>query len=192
MCIRDSSRFTQSSRCWATSAACFARALASVSLMINTCRGKDDIGHVVLCRSSVDGADVALVPRLWAFAQGADVDARTRSTHETPLHKAGRAGAMQAAQLLVNRGASIVARDNMRRTAYDVSSNLALRQWLLPLQMRAEAEEPSLQAAAAARLAKECAVDARRLLLKGQLKEGTAALEKLRNDLLMYFRDATP
>ena len=34
--------------------------------------------------------------------------------------------------------------------------------------------------------------DARRLLLKGQLKEGTAALEKLRNDLLMYFRDATP
>ena len=50
---------------------------------------------------------------------------------------------MQAAQLLVNRGASIVARDNMRRTAYDASSNLALRQWLLPLQMRAEAEEPS-------------------------------------------------
>ena len=75
--------------------------------------------------------------------EGADVDARTRSTHETPLHKAGRAGAMQAAQVLVNRGASIVARDNMRRTAYDVSSNLALRQWLLPLQMRAEAEEPS-------------------------------------------------
>ena len=49
--------------------------------------------------------------------EGADVDARTRSTHETPLHKAGRAGAMQAAQVLVNRGASIVARDNMRRTA---------------------------------------------------------------------------
>ena len=80
--------------------------------------------------------------------KGADVDARTRSTHETPLHKAGRAGAMQAAQILVNRGASIVARDNMRRTAYDVSSNLALRQWLLPLQMRAEAEEPSSPAPA--------------------------------------------
>ena len=95
-------------------------------------------------------AEADFVPCVeYLLDEGADVDARTRSTHETPLHKAGRAGAMQAAQVLVNRGASIVARDNMRRTAYDVSSNLALRQWLLPLQMRAEAEEPSSQAAAA-------------------------------------------
>ena len=95
-------------------------------------------------------AEADFVPCVeYLLDEGADVDARTRSTHETPLHKAGRAGAMQAAQLLVNRGASIVARDNMRRTAYDVASNLALRQWLLPLQMRAEAEEPAPAVAAA-------------------------------------------
>ena len=55
----------------------------------------DDIGHVVLCRSSVDGADVALVPRLWAFAQGADVDAR-HAAGATALHDAAEAGAAEA------------------------------------------------------------------------------------------------
>ena len=40
--------------------------------------------------------------------EGADVDAKDARTGETPLHKAGRAGAMQAARVLVDRGASIV------------------------------------------------------------------------------------
>ena len=50
-------------------------------------------------------AEADFVPCVeYLLDEGADVDARTRSTHETPLHKAGRAGAMQAAQVLVNRG----------------------------------------------------------------------------------------
>ena len=61
-------------------------------------------------------AEADFVPCVeYLLDEGADVDARTRSTHETPLHKAGRARPMQAARVLVDRGASIVARDNMRR-----------------------------------------------------------------------------
>ena len=45
-------------------------------------------------------AEADFVPCVeYLLDEGADVDARTRSTHETPLHKAGRAGAMQAAQI---------------------------------------------------------------------------------------------
>ena len=96
-------------------------------------------------------AEADFVPCIeFLLNEGADVDARTRATHETPLHKAGKAGAVQAAKVLVSRGASVVARDNSRRTAYEVSTNLALRQFLLPLQMRAEAEVPAQQAPVAA------------------------------------------
>ena len=94
-------------------------------------------------------AEADFVPCVeYLLGRGADVDARTRDARDAPAQ--GRSGRRDAGGPgSLNRGASIVARDNMRRTAYDVSSNLALRQWLpLPLQMRAEAEEPSQAAAA--------------------------------------------
>ena len=83
----------------------------------------------------------------YLIAEGADVDVRDRRTHETPLHKAAKAGASRAAKCLVERGASVVARDGRRGTAYDVCRDLGLRQWLLPLQLRAEQEgEPGVAA----------------------------------------------
>ncbi|KAJ8598295.1 hypothetical protein CTAYLR_006003 [Chrysophaeum taylorii] len=74
---------------------------------------------------------------------GVDVDMLDRRARETPLHHGARAGHLRICQILVAEGASPVARNTRHETPYDVARDLSLRQWILPLQMQAEAEVES-------------------------------------------------
>lgn len=76
----------------------------------------------------------------YLLESGVDVDLRDRKCGETPLHHAARAGSMRVCKLLIERGASPAARNNRHQSPYDVASQLNLRQWILPLQLRAEGE----------------------------------------------------
>lgn len=71
---------------------------------------------------------------------GVEADLRDRKCGEMPLHHAARAGSMRVCKLLIERGASPAARNDRHQTPYDVASQLNLRQWILPLQLRAEGE----------------------------------------------------
>ena len=73
----------------------------------------------ILSEISTDAAEIGRFPNRYLLDEGADVDLRDRRTHETPLHKAARAGATAAAKALVARGASIVARDAVSGKARD-------------------------------------------------------------------------
>mmetsp|Transcript_14084 Transcript_14084/g.42592 ORF Transcript_14084/g.42592 Transcript_14084/m.42592 type:complete len:348 (-) Transcript_14084:1225-2268(-) len=71
---------------------------------------------------------------------GVDVNIRDRRNLDTPLHHGARSGHMRICQLLIEWDACPMVRNAQNQTAYDVTCNLSLRQWLLPLQLQAEAK----------------------------------------------------
>ncbi|KAJ1449141.1 hypothetical protein M885DRAFT_536810 [Pelagophyceae sp. CCMP2097] len=76
--------------------------------------------------------------------EGADVDALDKRAGETPLHRGARNGHVRVCRFLVDRGAAVAKRNSRGQTPYEVATDLNVRQWLLPLQLRAEAEDHHL------------------------------------------------
>mmetsp|Transcript_14723 Transcript_14723/g.48037 ORF Transcript_14723/g.48037 Transcript_14723/m.48037 type:complete len:363 (+) Transcript_14723:128-1216(+) len=76
----------------------------------------------------------------YLLSVGADVNVRERRHQETPLHFSARSGHAGICRLLVDRGADLIARNATNQTAYDVARDPYVRQWLLPLQLHAEAQ----------------------------------------------------
>ena len=58
----------------------------------------------------------------------------------TALHHASRGGHLKMVQRIMELGADVLARNHAGQTPYDYGSDLAVRQFLLPLQLRAENE----------------------------------------------------
>ena len=61
------------------------------------------------------------------------------SNGNSPLHYAARAGAIDICKLLVDSGCNPAKRNSHHQTAYDCSQNHIIRQYLLPIQLKAEA-----------------------------------------------------
>lgn len=59
----------------------------------------------------------------------------------TPLHYASKGGYLDLVKYLVDAGASVLRKNNQNQRAYDVAESHVIRQFLLPLQFKAEAEE---------------------------------------------------
>jgi hypothetical protein len=57
----------------------------------------------------------------------------------SPLHYAARGGKMDTVRLLVDLGMKVDVRNSLQQTAYDLATNHVVRQYLLPLQLKAEA-----------------------------------------------------
>lgn len=71
--------------------------------------------------------------------RGAAIDALD-AAQETALHHAARSGHKECVQMLLSKGADILARNQHGQTPYDAAKNLSIRQLLLPLQLKAEQE----------------------------------------------------
>jgi hypothetical protein len=56
----------------------------------------------------------------------------------TPLHYAAKYGNIELCRLLVEKGASVISRNDQRQTPYDVAESHVVRQYLLPLQLQFE------------------------------------------------------
>ena len=84
---------------------------------------KDNHGFTPLSRASQKGFKNAGVARL-LLDHGADPNVRTRRSGRgsTPLHLAVEDGEVEIARLLLERGASVEAQDEQRRTPVDVAS----------------------------------------------------------------------
>ncbi|CAN0105090.1 unnamed protein product, partial [Discosporangium mesarthrocarpum] len=70
------------------------------------------------------------------------------SSGNTPLHYASKHGHTELVRWLVGQGVSVERRNSTRLTAYDVATNHDIRQYLLPLQLKAEAGNPEYAAPA--------------------------------------------
>ena len=62
------------------------------------------------------------------------------SAGNTPLHFASKYGNIDICKLLVERGCSPGKKNSKNQTAYDVAESHVVRQFLLPLQLKAERE----------------------------------------------------
>jgi ankyrin repeat protein len=67
------------------------------------------------------------------------LDANGNST----LHYAAKAGVIDICKLLIEKGCSAARRNNQQQTPYDASQNHIVRQYLLPIQLKAEAQDPN-------------------------------------------------
>ncbi|KAG5178762.1 ankyrin repeat-containing domain protein [Tribonema minus] len=65
----------------------------------------------------------------------------------TPLHYAAKGGQIDTVKWLLELGARVDARNASRQSPYDLATNHVVRQYLLPLQLKAEASNPSSAAA---------------------------------------------
>lgn len=68
---------------------------------------------------------------------GATVDSQDR-TGNIGLHYAAKNGHLEMCKFLIERGSNILKRNSDGKTAYDVTENHLIRQFLLPLQLTAE------------------------------------------------------
>jgi len=75
---------------------------------------------------------------------GADVNVADRQG-DTPLHCAASAGHLEMCQRLISIGAKAEVRNSFKQTAYEVATNHDVRQFLLPIQLKAESEMPEFQ-----------------------------------------------
>ncbi|CAM9950366.1 unnamed protein product, partial [Ectocarpus fasciculatus] len=80
-----------------------------------------------------------LVQRLLEL--GADIITADKAGN-TPLHYASKGGHTDMVKMLVGQGAAVEQRNSHRLTAYDVAKDHDIRQFLLPLQLKAEAGNP--------------------------------------------------
>ncbi|CAM9697265.1 unnamed protein product, partial [Ectocarpus sp. 12 AP-2014] len=80
-----------------------------------------------------------LVQRLLEL--GADIITADKAGN-TPLHYASKGGHTDMVKMLVGQGAAVEQRNSHRLTAYDVATDHVIRQFLLPLQLKAEAGNP--------------------------------------------------
>lgn len=79
------------------------------------------------------------------LSRGVNIDLLDRAGN-SPLHYAAKAGAIDLCKLLVERGCSAARKNNSHQTPYDVAQNHVVRQFLLPIQLKIEAADPSYQA----------------------------------------------
>ena len=70
--------------------------------------------------------------------QGMSSTSDVDSCGSMPLHYACKGGHQEAVHFLVSRGSDVLACNNQKQLPYDLCSNLAVRQYLLPLQLQAE------------------------------------------------------
>jgi len=75
---------------------------------------------------------------------GANVNVLDGSGY-SPLHYAALGGHMEMTQRLLTMGVQVAHRNQYKQTAYDIASNHLVRQYLLPLQLKAESEMPEFQ-----------------------------------------------
>ncbi len=70
---------------------------------------------------------------------GADMESKDKYGNGL-LHAAAKGGKLDTVKFLLGRGADVSRRNTSRQTAYDVAESHIVRQYLLPLQLRAEPE----------------------------------------------------